>query len=151
MAAKSAATPPMFDMDVTKMFGDFQKMMGDIKVPSMDMEGMMAIQQKNLDAVTAANKLAVEGMQAVAKRQQEILTQMAEESRSTLTDMMAQGAPEEKIAKQLEVVKGSFEKAISNMKEISEMMAKSNTEAADVITSRMSAVLDEVKASVPKK
>jgi len=143
MATKSTPTAPSFDMDFTKMFGDFQKMMGDMKVPSVDVDAMMAIQKKNLDAVTAANKLAVEGMQAVAKRQQEILTQVVEESRTTLTDMMAQGAPEEKVTKQIE-------KAVANMKEISEMMAKSNTEAADVITTRMSAVMDEFKASMPK-
>lgn len=141
---------PMFDMDMTKMFGDYQKMMTDMKVPGMDMEGIMAMQKKNIEALTAANKLAFEGLQAVAQRQQQIMTQMMEEAKSTIGDMMAQGAPEEKVTKQIDTFKATFEKSLANMKEISEMMAKSNTEAADVITKRMTDMMDEMK-TVTKK
>jgi phasin family protein len=136
-------------MDPTK-FTDMTKMMGDFKMPGFDMESMLAAQRKNIEALTAANQLAVEGMQAVLRRQAEILRQTMEESSSVVTQMMAAGTPEDKIAKQADLVKGAFEKALSNMKELSEMVAKSNTEAADVLSSRMKDSLEEIKSAMAK-
>ena len=108
----------------------------------------MATQRRNIEAVTAANQLAVEGIQAVLHRQSEIMRQMVEESSSALRDLMSAGAPQEKIAKQTELVKGVFEKALANLRELTEMVAKSNTEAADVLTKRIGESLTELKAAV---
>ena len=135
---------PMWDMDITKMMADF-------KVPGVDMDAMLQSQRKNIEALTAANQLAVEGMQAVARRQMEILRQTMEEASTTMQGMMATGTPEEGVAKQADLVKTAFEKALSNMKEMAEMIAKSNYEAADVLSKRVSASLEEIKAAAGKK
>ncbi len=140
MASK---TPPMWDMDITKMMADF-------KVPGVDMDAVLQSQRRNIEALTAANQLAVEGMQAVSRRQMEILQQTMQEASSMMQDLMASGTPEEGVAKQAELVKTAFEKALTNMKEMSEMIAKSNYEAADVISKRISANLDEIKAAAKK-
>ncbi len=140
MASKQ---PPMWDMDITKMMADF-------KVPGVDMDAVLQSQRRNIEALTAANQLAVEGMQAVSRRQMEILQQTMQEASSMMQDLMASGTPEEGVAKQAELVKTAFEKALTNMKEMSEMIAKSNYEAADVISKRISANLDEIKAAAKK-
>ncbi len=62
---------PFGDFDFTKMM-DPSKMMGDFKMSGVDMEKVVSSQRKNLEALTAANQLAIEGMQAIAKRQAEI-------------------------------------------------------------------------------
>lgn len=141
--AASQEFKPFWDMDVTKFMGDF-------KVPGIDMESMLAAQQKNLQAVTEANKLAMEGLQAVAKRQADVLKQSMEEMASTMQHVMANGAPQDKIAQQAELAKEGFEKVLSNMKEVSEMVAKSNTEAAEVLSKRISQQLEEIKQTVQK-
>jgi phasin family protein len=92
----------------------------------------------------------MEGIQAVMRRQGEILRQMVEESSTVLRDMMAAGAPEQKIAQQTEVVKSAFEKALANLRELTEMVAKSNTEAADVLTKRIGESLTELKSSLQR-
>lgn len=135
---------PMWDMDITKMMADF-------KVPGVDMDAVLQSQRRNIEALTAANQLAVEGMQAVSRRQMEILQQTMQETSSMMQGLMAAGTPEEGVAKQAELVKTAFEKALTNMKEMSEMIAKSNYEAADVISKRISANLDEIKAAAAKK
>lgn len=135
---------PFWDMD-------FSKMMADYKVPGMDMDALMAAQRKNMEALTQANRLAYEGMQAVATRQAEILRQSMEEMTKAMRDMMAAGAPEEKVSQQAEMMKGQFEKTLANMRELSEMVAKSNTEAADVINQRIAAQLEEIKQLADKK
>lgn len=141
MASK---TPPMWDMDVTKMMSDF-------KVPGVDMDVVLQSQRKNIEALTAANQLAMEGVQAVARRQMEILRQTMEETASTVQGMMSAGTPEEGVVKQADLVKTAFEQALINMKEMAEMIAKSNYDAADVISKRISANLDEIKAAASKK
>jgi phasin family protein len=137
-----AANNP-FEFDLTKLLGDF-------KVPGIDFEAIVASQRKNIEAVTTANQLAVEGLQAVLRRQAEIIRQSIEEASSLVGDFTAVGAPEEKAAKQAELVKSTFEKALANVKELSELVAKSNAEAADILAKRVSESLDEVKTAIAK-
>ena len=129
---------PFLDMDV-------QKMMGEFKLPNVDVDAVVAAQKKNIEALTSANQLAVEGMQAIAKRQAEILRQTAEEVQKNMQSFMETGAPDAKVAKGTELTKTAFEKAISNMKELSEMITKSNAEAFDVINKRVAESLDEIR------
>lgn len=129
---------PFLDIDV-------QKVMGEFKVPNVDVDAVVAAQKKNIEALTSANQLAVEGMQAVAKRQTEILRQTVEELQKNVQALMENGAPEAKVAKGTELTKLAFEKAISNMKELSEMVVKSNGEAFDVINKRVAESLDEIR------
>jgi phasin family protein len=134
---------PFFENDFTKIFADY-------RIPGVDMQALMATQRRNIEAVSTANQLAVEGVQAVMRRQTEIMKQMVEESSATLKDLMAHGAPEQKIAQQADVVKTAFEKALANLRELTEMVAKSNTEAADVLAKRIGESLTELKASLKK-
>jgi len=134
-------TYPFFETDFTKIFSEFQ-------IPGFDMTSLIATQRRNLEAVNAANQLAVEGVQAVLRRQAEIMRQMVEESSTVMREMMAAGAPEQKIAQQTDLVKAAFEKALANLREMTEMVAKSNSEAADVLTKRIGESLTELKSSV---
>ena len=52
---------------------DFSKMFSEFKIPGFDMQALVATQRRNIEAVTAANQLAVEGVQAVMRRQTEII------------------------------------------------------------------------------
>ncbi len=124
---------------------DVQKMMGEFRIPNVDVDAVVAAQKKNIEALTSANQLAVEGMQAVAKRQAEILRQTAEELQKNMQSLMENGAPDAKVAKGTELTKSAFEKAIANMKELSEMVTKSNAEAFDVINKRVAESLDEIR------
>ncbi len=58
---------------------DMTKMMGDVKIPGFDMQAIMDAQRKNIEALNAANQTAVQGIQAVAQRQAEILSQAMSE------------------------------------------------------------------------
>ncbi len=138
------ADKPMWDMDMSKMFAE-------MKLPKVDMDSIMATQRKNIEALTSANKLAFEGMQAVARRQADVMRQMMEEMSGMISDMMSAGTPEEKVARQADLAKQTFEKILSNMKELAEMLSKSNSEAATVINARISESLDELKAMAQKK
>lgn len=144
-----AKTNPFFDVDVSK-FTDVSKLISEFKLPGVDVESALASQQKNIQALTAANQLAFEGFQAVARRQSEILRQTIEQTTSIVSELLAAGSPEEKVAKQADLVKAAFEKALANTRELAELVTKSNSEAADVINKRVSESLEELKSAVAK-
>ena len=130
---------------------DMSKMLGDVKIPGFDMDAIMAAQRKNIEALTAANQAAVQGMQAVAQRQAEILSQAMNEV-SSIAQQLAGSAsnPQEMTTKQAELARKAFEQALANMRELAEMVSKSNTEAFAIINKRVTESLQELKGLVAK-
>ncbi len=129
---------------------DLSKTLADFKLPGVDVESILASQRKNIEAVTAANQLAIEGFQAVLRRQAEIVRSSLEEASGYVNEVIAAGTPEEKAAKQADLVKIAFEKSLANVRELSELVAKSNSEAAEVLSKRVSESLEEVKGLIAK-
>ena len=142
-----AAHNPFFEPDFSK-FADLGKSFGDFKVPGVDMDALASAQRRNVEAVAAANQLAYEGLQAVLRREADILRQTMQESSRIVSQMISTGSPEEKVAKHAELSKVAFEKALTNMKELAEMVAKSNYEAVEVISNRVSESLEELRGLV---
>jgi len=136
MAAKQSE--PLFDFDISKYLGDF-------KVPGVDVEAIVAHQRKNIEALTQANKLAFEGLQNVVKRQVEILRQAMDEVALVSKDFVEPGTPQDKAAKQAGFAKDAFERTLSNARELSEMIAKANSEAFDLLNKRFTQSLDEAR------
>jgi len=130
---------------------EFVKAMTQFRVPSVDVEMMITAQRKNVEAFTAANRLAIEGIQAVMRRQLEIFRQTVEESSRTLRDLATTSEPTERMSKQVEMLRAAYDHALGNMNELTDMLHKSNAEAADLIRTRVSDALGEVKKTVAKK
>ncbi len=133
----------LFDFDITKYVGEF-------KVPGVDVETLVASQRKNIEALSQANKLAFEGVQAVFKRQVEILRQALEEGASAAKELVEAGTPQEKAIRQTDLAKDAFERSLSNARELSEIIAKSNGEAFDLLNKRFLQVVEEVKDGIAK-
>lgn len=148
-----AKTSALFDVDFTKLLGDFKMPTSMPSLPMampIDMDQLMAISRKNIEAFTAANQLTVEGVQALMRRQAEIVKETVEEASSMMTELVAAGTPEDKMARQVELIKSAYEHAMTNAKELSELAAKSNGEAAEIISSRITSSLDEIKGVAKK-
>src|SRR5690348_8871429 len=132
-------------------FFDVTKVMADFRVPTLDVEAVVASQRKTIEALTQANQLAVEGAQAVARRQVEIARQTVEDFTGLFRDFAQPGTPEEKLAKQAEAVKGALEKGLSNARELAELVTKANAEAFNVLNKRVAEGLDEVRDYAKKR
>jgi phasin family protein len=128
-----------FDFDVTKMFADF-------RFRPLDVEAVWAAQRRNIEALSHANQAAVEGVNAVARRQIE-LTRETFEGLSTLWRDLAQPASaEDRIAKNTEYVKQMLEKGVSHGREIATIAAKAGSDAAEILNKRASESLDEIRS-----
>jgi phasin family protein len=142
------AKNPFLDFDMQSM----QKMMGDMnmKMPAFDWEAIMSVNRRNMEAFAQANQMAVEGAQAIFRRQGEILKASMEDANRTVKTMLADGTPEDRIARQTDAIKTAFEQAISNYREMIEMASKSNAEAMTIMSKRVSESLDELKTVMGK-
>jgi phasin family protein len=133
----------MFDMDITKMMAEF-------KLPQVDVEALVAAQRRNIETLSTANKLALEGMQAVAKRNMEIMQQALADLTEAMKAIAAADAPQAKAAKQAELLKATYEKAMQNIRELQDMVQKMSGDTLNVLNRRVSEALDEVKAMMEK-
>ena len=133
---------------------DFMKMFSEFKVPSMpampDMEALAAAQRKNIEALSTANRVALEGAQAVARRHMEIMQNSVAEMTEAMKAFSNADAPQDKAAKQAALAKSTYEKAVANLQEIADLIQKSNNEALSVLNKRFAEAMDEVKGLMTK-
>ena len=125
---------------------DLESMMKQFEIPGVDTSSMVASQKRNMEAITEANRVAAEGMQALAKRQMEFAQQAFDEIRQAYQGSGAVASPQEAAQKQGELVQESFGKAVTNLREMAEMVAKSNSEAFEVVNQRMNESMEEFKS-----
>jgi phasin family protein len=133
--------PKIPSIDITKIIEQF-------KLPGVDLSSMVEARRKDIEALTEVNKIAVEAVQTMAKKQVEILQQTMQELQSA-TKTMA-GNPLEGGSK-TEFVQHAFDKAFGYMRELAEVTRKSQTEALEVINNRVHENVKELKSLVQSK
>ena len=148
--------PDFTKFDFTKIQADFGKWFGDYSKAFangkgfFDIDGVVAAQKKNFEVLTAANQVAFEGVKAVAQRQAEIARKAVEDFSKVAKELAEPTSAEEKLVKQAEITKAGFEQAVSNLREITDLVQKSGEEVADLTQGRFVAQIDEVKAAIAK-
>ena len=141
-----------FDTDFAKYadlskYMDAGKMAEMFKIPGFDAKAMADSQRKTVEAMTAFNRLAYEGGQAIAQRQTEIVREAVDEALKAIK-ALAEAAPEQRLAKQAELAKEGYEQLLSNMRELNEIATKANQEALDLVNTRVTTALDEFKSAM---
>ena len=134
----------------SKMFGEMGKLFTSGRPLTFDVAALIDTQRKNIEALTTANKLAFEGVQQVAQRQAEFFRQAFQNFSGVSRDLVAEGTPEQKLARQADFAKGSFEQAVANFGELSDLAQKSGTQALAVISKRVVENFDEVTTAFAK-
>ena len=132
-------------------FNDLSRRLGELKFPEIDWQELMAAQQKNWAALGQANKVWLEGTQKVVQREVEILQSALAEAAEASRDMMKEGDARAAAEKRLDLAKSSFEKAIGNIREISEAATRANREALEVIQKRAIEGFDEIRTLIKTK
>jgi len=132
-------------------FGEFGKLFANMKLPAVpDMEAFVSASRRNIETMTAANRIALEGAQTVARRHMEIVQQSMAELTEAIRAMSSLESPQAKAAKQAELLKQTYERAVANMKEIGDLIQHSNAEAVKLLNARFAEAMDEVKALAEK-
>ena len=140
----------MAQFDPKKVAVEFAKATNSTDVPKFDFDAIVELQKKNLDAFTAVSQLAVEGAQALAKRQSEMVQQTIEDATKMNETFSKIDNPQAVAAAQAEMLQGAFVQSVDNTRELASLMTKSNTEATDAMNTRVVEALEEVKKTVLK-
>ena len=135
--------------DPANPFGDLGKMFEQFKVPGVDMNAIIEARRKDMEALMAANVATYEAVQALAKKQTEILTQALQSAQENSQKLTSGGLPAP--AKQAELVRTAYDKAVADMKELAEMARKAQTDIMEAITKRAQQSLQEIQALVQPK
>jgi phasin family protein len=130
---------------------EFTRLFSQLKLPALpDAEALMQAHQRNIEALSAANRVALEGAQAVARRHMEIMQQTMGELTETIRALGTTDTPQAKAARQAELLKQAYERAMANARELSDLIQRSNGEALAVLNRRFTEAMDEVKALMEK-
>ncbi|MGC2857263.1 phasin family protein [Novispirillum sp. DQ9] len=148
-------TESIFNFDMTRI-------LSDLRVPGLPdaatalpslpgIEVLTAAHQRNMDTIAAANKLALDGMQAILRRQGEIVRTAVEDASAMAGRLSATADLSQRLSFQADALKDSFERSTSSMRELAEMVATSNTEVIDLLNRRVVEAFDELSEALRKQ
>ncbi|WP_010302780.1 phasin family protein [Candidatus Odyssella thessalonicensis] len=129
-------------------FQSMQDMMKDMSqkmASGIDKESMMLSHRKNMEALTEANRMAIEVMKSITQLQSQYVKQTFEDMASIMKDSMAHPpASKEAVAKHANHVKSQVEKAVSHSKNVAGTIANSQKEIFDLMHKRYSESMSEM-------
>jgi phasin family protein len=135
----------------TAAMTELGRMTAAMKMPFVpDIEALLSVNRRNFEALSAANRVALEGAQAVARRNMEIMQHTMAEVTQSMRQLSSDDAPQVRFARQADMLKSAYQTAVANMQEISSLIRKSNGEALGVLQLRFAAAIDEMKALAAK-
>ena len=140
-------TNPFLEADFSKLM-DVSKMWGEFKVPCYDMEAIMSVYRRNIEAVASVNQAAFETIQALARRQAEVVRQSFEEATGLMNAVMSSPTPEEKVIKQAEASKAAVDKCITSARDFAETVTKCHSKAMETVSTRMNEGLEELRGII---
>jgi phasin family protein len=121
------------------------------QVPGFDANTFVEFQHRNLEALNAANQALVQGLQTVAQRQGKLVQQSVKQFQDLVSVRPTNASVNEVLVKRIDVAKTSFEKNVADARELGDLVAKVGVEATDILSRRVVASLDEIKAAARSK
>jgi phasin family protein len=130
--------------DAFKAFTDFSAFSTAQKPAAFDVNAFVSAQRRNVEAFSAVNQVIAESVQAVLRRQAEILQANASDVIQLVKDVTSSSCPENARETHTAFAKNALETAIANTRELAQMVSKSNIEVIDVIGKKLSENANEV-------
>lgn len=133
------------------MTEDIAKMFGGMRPAAMpDTDALMAAHKRNLETLTAANRVAMDSTQAIVRRNMEIMQQTMAELGETMRSMTSADSAQDRATRQADMLRRAYERTVANARELGDMIQHANTEAMSVLNGRVVEAIDEVRAMVEK-
>jgi phasin family protein len=112
-----------------------------------DVEALMKMQQRNIETMVEANRIFVDTAQAIARCQSDMMKDCVEQMTRAFAELGGRGQPSEIAAKEGAAVQVLFEKTASHVRDIAELIGKSNADAIQLVNGRMRSLVDESSAA----
>jgi phasin family protein len=126
-------------------FRDLTKTFEQFKMPGVDMSSFVDARRKDVEALVAANKIAYEALQALAKTQTDMLTQAMQGMQETAKGAMAGTTKGGDMTHHAEAAQKAWQKMLADMKQLADMAQKAQVEAMKGLTERAMESVGEMK------
>ena len=133
---------------------EYEEDLGCFKLSSPQLKGTYILLDEPSVTGTANIVMAAvlaEGGRAVFAKQQEILSEVMQETRQLIADFKPTGSAQEIAAKQAELARRAFEATVKNTKDIAELIQQSSSEAPKIIFERMRESVAEARAAIESR
>ncbi len=131
-------------LDQIKEFG------ARLGLPKVDVDKLVDLQLKNIDAIAQSAHVAGEGAKTLAAKQRDIIDAAFRETSDMVREFHPSGDPQEVLAKQKDYAKKAFELAVQNTRDVADLTKKTTTDAAAIIRDRLRSNLTELRDSVTR-
>jgi phasin family protein len=128
-------------------FADFGKIFERFKVPGVDVSALAESGRKDMEALVEANKAAYQGLQALARKQTEMLT----EAMSKIQEAAKRAVGTTPETQSSELAREAYHKTLADMKELADIVRKSQAEALTKVTDRAIEHLQELRQMIQPK
>lgn len=132
-------------------FLDVDALLKQLELPNVDAKALMESQQKNIEALVAANQKIAENVQKIAEQEQRIIQEAISEWTAAAGEMKPGGDMREQSARQTEAAINAVEEGIKNMRSFAELVAQSQAESMEILNKRMDEGLKELRQQIAKK
>jgi len=126
-------------------FDDFVKLIAQMQFPPFSgADKLLKAGLRNMDALSAATSIALEGAQSVANRQMEIMHQAMTELSEGMQALSTPRAPQANTPEATDAFKRVYEHAVANTRELSDLIQRCNRKALDPLHKRFIDAVDEI-------
>lgn len=122
---------------------DLRKLLEKLKLPELNVGGLIDSRRKDIEALMAANEQVYRGFEAVARRQAAMLSEAMKGLKRDARDTMAADGARARAGRAAELAKEAFGQALANMKELAELSARSQQQVIDTLNKRLRESLSE--------
>jgi len=112
----------------------------------VDTDAVMAAHRRNVEAMTSAGQILADGVRSFAQRQTEIVqTRFSEFNSKAETYLKPEKATEVDLKGRVDDVKSVYEQAVSDTRELMEIVTKAQADALHVMNQCVLANLEDMK------
>lgn len=116
----------------------------------LDVDAFLKMQQRNVETMLEANRIFVDTAQAIARCQSDMMKDCVEQLTRAISGLSDRGEPAEIASRETAAVQALFEKTAGHVRDIAELLSKSNADAIQLVNGRMKSILDETRAAGQK-
>lgn len=142
------------ERDAGRLVEQLAKAFSGPRFGSINVRGVLEAQHKNLEALALANEQAIEGVHLLLIVQARILKQVLQDAADSIKALAESTAPSELIAKQEALLHSAQARAVGQMREVADLVARNQARAMNTVRERMQthflALNDRLKEIKPK-
>lgn len=131
---------------VARLFDPTQlgQMFDPRKMPGLDPQSLMQSNQRNIEAMLAANQAAADAYKGFYEKQMEVYKEVMDEAAKHAQSLKADSVADLP-AKQKEIYEAAVQKALAIMTELAATTKQANEEAFKIIRSRVDEALKDIR------